>query len=75
MKFIKEIFEGELIPAWYGLAWRKWQTNSTVCLPVPLNIVAALVRAIWIWAKHGARAVPINPRDAYAQGRKDGATK
>ena len=61
-----------MIPAWYGVAWIRYDNDSAVCYPVPLNLIAAALRGIWIWMRHGYRSVPSSTRDAYAQGLRDG---
>lgn len=61
-----------MIPAWYGVAWMQWDVDVAVCLPIPLNLLAAAVRALAIWLRHGYRVVPLNAREAYAQGLRDG---
>jgi hypothetical protein len=68
----KYLGPGECLPAWYGIAWVEWQSDRGVCYPVPLNIIAGVIRATWIWLRHGWRIVPVNSRDAYAQGLRDG---
>lgn len=72
MKISKEVREGELLPAWYGVAWRRWDANTAICYPVPLNVLCAWCRGVLIWLKHGGRIVPSNSREAYAQGLRDG---
>lgn len=72
MRVRKEIGRGEMIPAWYGVAWVDFMRDVGVCYPIPLNLIAAVLRGLWIWAMHGYRAVPIDSRDAYAQGFADG---
>ena len=72
MKFIHIVGEGEMIPAWYGAAWRDLPTFNTICMPVPFNILAAIVRGTYYWLRFGYRCVPQSPRDAYHQGFKDG---
>jgi len=71
MKIMKEVREGEIITAWYGVAWNEWQSKIAICYPMPLNMLVAAVRVIVIWMRAGYRAVPVNPRDAYLQGRRD----
>ena len=69
---IKRIGEGSMLPAWYGVAWRDLYSNQAVCLPIGLNLVAALCRNAYYTIKFAGRAVASNPRDAYAQGLRDG---
>lgn len=70
--FIKEIGRGEMIPAWYGVAWTKFTTDSAVCMPIPLNLFFAFIRAVYIFVRAGYKVVPSNSRDAYVQGVSDG---
>lgn len=72
VKIAKTITEGQLLPAWYGIAWRDFYRNTAVCYPVPLNLIAAVGRAAGMFAKHGARTVHSDPRAAYDQGFKAG---
>lgn len=39
--------EGEIIPYWYGFAYRDFYTDTTVFMPIPLNYI----RAAWDWFK------------------------
>ena len=47
------IREGAMIPRWYGVAWHAHNRDATVVMPVPLNIVAGLVRRFWQWLQFG----------------------
>lgn len=69
---IKYANNGELLPRFYGVAWFDWPTNRAACLPLGLNVLAALVRSAYFSIKHGGRIVMANPRDAYAQGLRAG---
>ena len=69
---LKKITNGEIIPRYYGVAWSRWQTGEAVCLPLGLNVLAALLRAAYFSIKHADRIVQACPRDAYAQGLRDG---
>lgn len=68
---VKRIGEGEMLPPFYGVAWAEVYSRRIVCLPVPLNLAAALFRATWLFCLHGWRPMHFNPRDAYHQGRVD----
>lgn len=46
MGITREVRQGEIIPAWYGVAWVRFDRDVTVCLPMPLNLIAAAARAI-----------------------------
>jgi hypothetical protein len=71
-KLIKTAREGECLPPWYGVVYIEWYRQERVCLPVPLNLIARIVRAAWLFIMHGNEEVRLNPRDAYHQGRRDG---
>lgn len=69
---IKRVGEGYMLPAWYGVAWRDLASNQAVCLPIGLNMAAALCRNAYYTIKFAGRTVAQNPREAYAQGLRDG---
>ena len=73
MGIVKEVRAGEIIPAWYGVAWTRWEVNSAICYPMPLNLIVAAARAVVIWMSYGYMAMPRHSRDAYAQGIRDGS--
>jgi hypothetical protein len=75
VQIVKRIRPAEMLPAFYGIAWRDWLRDEAICLPVPLNVLARLARAGWVWLRVGGLDVPLNSRDAYEQGLRDGATK
>lgn len=67
-----EIYQGQMIPAWYGIAWHRFDRDAVVCFPMPLNVVASVLRSIWIWFKWGHIPAHSSVRDAYDQGIQDG---
>ena len=71
-KLIKRVRQGEMLPPFYGIAWRDYSMDEAVCLPVPINLVALIGRRIWAFCKQGSNAVPVCPREAYEQGVRDG---
>jgi len=73
MALIRRIDDGQMLPALYGVAWRTndWQTRSTVCLPVPLNLLARVLRDFWLYLRYPGE-VPVNPRAAFAEGYRAG---
>jgi hypothetical protein len=71
VKLQKMCLEGELLPPFYGVAWHDYMRRRAVCYPVPLNMIAAALRSAWIFIRYGYRAIPMSPRDAYAQGIRD----
>ena len=71
-KLIKRVRPGEMLPPFYGIAWRDYSTYEAVCLPVPLNLIVWVGRNVWAFCKQGAKALPESPREAYEQGVRDG---
>jgi hypothetical protein len=59
------------MPPLYGVAWVGFVTNTATCLPVPLNLVAAVVRGLYLAARYSDRAIAADPRAAYRQGLRD----
>lgn len=72
MKIIKTVPNGYLLPRFYGVAGFDWSRDYAVCLPLGLNVLAALGRSAYFSVKHAGRIVMQNPRDAYAQGLSEG---
>jgi len=49
----KEINQGESIPKFYGAAYHEpWQA-TTVCYPIPLNIIVNIIYNVTFWLKCG----------------------
>lgn len=72
--FAKKITLGGCIPRFYGIAWREFGNGDevAVCMPVPLNLAAGLLRGAYHLIRHPAAMVRVNPRAAYAQGYEAG---
>jgi len=68
--FIRSIQPGKTLPRFWGAAWSDYQSNTVVAMPVPLNLVFPLFRALWIFALAGWRGMHCDPRDAFHQGMK-----
>jgi hypothetical protein len=76
MKFVHRISafryatQGEMLPRGYGIAWVEFHADRAVCLPVPLHIIASVVRTAWqkvrIWR------APDLLRAEYDRGHRDG---
>lgn len=76
-----EFREGEMIPVrnpWlYGFAWNKFADNSRresiIAMPIPLNLIAKVVRGAWGRMRYPARWMWFGDESAaYAAGRSDG---
>lgn len=68
---VYEIYNGEIIPRGYGIAWVRWNVDCAVCMPIPLNIICGAVRSAWWWMKAPRFAIQ-NARDEYRQGIDQG---
>lgn len=70
MKFkIKvSVSHGCMIPAWYGVAWHMYESNSVVCYIMPINKLALLIRNIYLWLQYGGVSMSANVREVYHQG-------
>jgi hypothetical protein len=68
MKLKKLVEHGDEMPPWYGVAWYEFSRDAAVCLPVPLNLVAGLLRSLWAFLRFGYRPTRLNARDAFMQG-------
>ena len=64
---VRVVAQGYLMPRGFGVAWIDWKTGNAVCMPVPLNIAAAVGRRAWAWVKF-PRCVFHDPRQAFLQG-------
>jgi hypothetical protein len=72
MIFVKRLKEGEMLPAWYGVAFYDFACGRCVAVPIPFNVIYALLRNIYIYIRVSGRAVHCNPREAYWQGYQEG---
>jgi hypothetical protein len=43
----KIISEFELIPKWYGVAYRDYSSLKTILYPIPINLIISAVRSIY----------------------------
>jgi hypothetical protein len=72
MIFVKRLKEGEMLPAWYGVAFYDYACGRCVAVPIPFNVIYAYLRLIYIYIRVGMKAVSNNPREAYWQGYTEG---
>lgn len=49
--FFVKVEQGQTIPRFYGIAWSARGRDHAWAMPIPLNLVAAYLRAAWLWAK------------------------
>lgn len=62
------IEEGQMIPKFYGVAYRDYDTLYAICYPIPLNIFMGLWNKILIWFKHGHKLY----ENGYTKGHSEG---
>ena len=65
---------GERLPKYYGVTYERMDTMEIVCHPIPLNIMARRVRAVWMRLKNGLcpTAWEQDLMDAFDSGKKEG---
>jgi hypothetical protein len=68
MQLIIKIRQGELIPAWYGIAYYSFHEDCAYATFIPFNIIYAIVRSIYIFMRVGGVSVRQNSRESYWQG-------
>ena len=70
----KRISEGEIIPRWYGLAYREDFDSYSVFYPIPINIIIRICREIYYWIVYGIFKSKWERklRTAYMEGYKKG---
>ena len=47
----KEIHELECYPRGYWFAWREWERDVKIAMPIPLNFICNWIRTAWHWCK------------------------
>lgn len=66
------VHEGELLPRGYGVAWREYDRDCSVVMPIPLNLIAGSLRRLWHWLRWGwVKNSRID--EAYLRGRDAGS--
>jgi len=71
-KLLQFIGPGQIIPAWYGLAWYDWQRNGHYALPFFLALPCGVARWFWAGLRTGSKAVALDSRVAYLDGIQQG---
>ena len=70
MKIRIELRQCEAMPKYYGLAWHEYYRNIAVCMPIPLNVIAYILRNVYLWMTWFGKNDLLS--QAYAKGRDDG---
>jgi hypothetical protein len=71
-QLLQFIVPGQVIPAWYGLAWYDWQRNGHYALPIFLALPCGVARWLWAGLRTGSKAMAIDSRVAYLDGIQQG---
>ena len=66
------VYQGDLMPAYYGFAYRDINGDFAVFYPVPLNLIVAMWRSFYAFLRCGGIAMSPDPRQAYRQGFEAG---
>jgi hypothetical protein len=76
MKIKKEVYEGQMIPKFYGLAYCEFDRFVAVTYPIPLNLIIGYFRKIWLkmkCSKELLKDVRVNAyRIGYEEGKESG---
>lgn len=48
----REINHGEMLPPWYGVAYRDFVNDRMICYPIPFNLIVRSLRNIY-WRLRG----------------------
>lgn len=69
----REMAAGAEIPTGYGIAWKCWERDAYVIMPIPLNLITSWFRALWYGGIHWYTldALAKAADKAYWQGRAD----
>lgn len=46
-----ELYNGDVIPAGYGYAYRLWDRDIAVYMPIPVNLFVQFGRWVYYWAR------------------------
>lgn len=68
MTIVRVVHQGEVLPKYYGIAWTDWRSRDAYCLPVGLNLIAAMLRGGYLWLRTAPYEVPLDPRAAFEAG-------
>ena len=66
----KIAYDGEMIPRFYGIAWREWNTYHRICYPIPFHLIIGFCRFIYI--RISIFTFPNDYLEAYRRGYRDG---
>lgn len=74
MKIVKYVCEGEMMPRGYGLSYRRYDCNKSICHPIPINLVVRLFRALYWRLQFGSMPTKREKRESkiYAWGIAEG---
>lgn len=61
MKLKREVYHGDVIPKFYGVAYPNPVCDSVICYPIPLNIMVRIAVMIW-WQLRGGYLLEMEKR-------------
>jgi hypothetical protein len=67
-----KVNDGVVMPKLYGFAWRNYSACTTTVYPVPLNMIARRLRAMWLWCGRPVQTRPHKLEAAFEIGRQHG---
>ena len=68
----KQIHEGEIIPRFYGVAYRNFAQDTIICYPFPFNIIVQYWRKWWMAIRNPAKRTSDLRDQSYLLGLSDG---
>lgn len=70
----KKVYSGERIPTGYGYAWRMWNQDAVILMPIPFNLIAQLVRWLYFSSMHQLVLNELDKaeNEGFNRGYKDG---
>lgn len=68
----KQLREGERIPKGYGIAYREVARLVVVAYPIPINVIVAGLRKVWLWFLYGHKLYENGYEKGYEEGREAG---
>ena len=71
-QLLRYVGPGEVIPAFYGVAWHEWATCRYATLPIPLALPVGVARWIWAGLRTATKNMALDPRTAYLDGFERG---
>ena len=71
-QLLRYVGPGQVIPAFYGVAWHEWETCRHAMLPMPLALLVGVARWVWAGLVTATKTMALDPRTAYLDGVQHG---